>query len=157
MLERADEDHGALGGGDVRAKRPARVEVGREAQVEHVDELVDRPCRAGAAEDHAVVLGRAPDRVQDDPPRILAKTGGLEAGAGGLRVGVRVEGHDLLTNEVLDEAQRAPAGRVVGIRHAPRTEGAVEHGVVADDPSADGLYESTAGGQVLISVHGTQS
>ena len=41
MLERADEHDRPLVGGDLRAQSVTLVELGREAQAEHRDELVD--------------------------------------------------------------------------------------------------------------------
>ena len=72
---------------------------------EDADHLVDRAGRAGAGEDdHGLLV--AADRVADDLPGVLAQPGGLQAGAGGLGVGVGVAGQHLVADEVLDEARR---------------------------------------------------
>ena len=51
----------------------------------------------------------AADGLVDDPPRVLAQAGGLQPGARRLGVGVRVAGQHLVADEVLDEAEGAPA------------------------------------------------
>ena len=65
VLERADEHDRPLVCRDVRAQVVAVVELGRQAQPEDADELVDRPGGAGAGEDDGVVVGAA-DRVVDE-------------------------------------------------------------------------------------------
>ena len=67
VLVGPDEDDRPLRGRDPLREPVAVVEVGRDAQVEHVDQPVDRAGRAGAAEDHGVLLGRA------DRPRMISR------------------------------------------------------------------------------------
>ena len=118
--------------GDVRREVVAVVEVGGDAQVEDADELVDGAGAARAAEEHeGVVVG--PDGVVDDAAGVLTQPGGLQAGAGALGVGVCVPGQDLVPDEVLDEAEGAAGGRVVGVGHPAGAVGAVHDLVVTDD------------------------
>ena len=91
-------------GGDVRVEVVAVVERGREAQAEDADQPVDRPGRAGPAEDDAGVVV-AVDGVRDDLPGVLAEPGGLPSGAARLGVGVGVAGEHLVADEVLDEGR----------------------------------------------------
>ena len=67
-----------------------------------------------------VVIGA--DVCPDDVAGVLTETRGLEAGAGGLGVRVRVEGHHLVPDEVLDEAQGAAGRGVVGVGDAAKSE-----------------------------------
>ena len=112
------------------------VALVRCPQAEDADQLVDRAGRAGSAEDDQRVLVAA-DGVADDPARVLAQAGGLQPGAAGLGVRVRVAGEHLAADEVLQEAERPPGGGVVGVRHPPRTVRARHDLVVADDGLAD--------------------
>ena len=77
------------------------------------------------------------DGVGDDPPGVLAEAGRLEAGPRRLGVGVAVQREDRLADEVLDERERAPGGRVVGVGHAAQAERPDDGLVVADDARAD--------------------
>ena len=148
VLVRADEHHGPLVRRDLRAQVIAGVEVRREAQVEDVDELVDRARRARAREDYAVLVGAA-DRAADRRARLLAEAARLHAGAARLGVRVRVERHHLATDEVLDERERASGRRVVRVRHAARAVGPVDDAVVADDRRADLVVEALRGRVVV--------
>ena len=143
VLERPDEDHRPLVGRDVPAQVVAIVEVGRQAQVEDVDEAVDRARRARAAEDHRV-LGPAADGLADDLARLLAEARRLEARPGRLRVRVRVQRQDRVADEVLDEREAAAGRRVVGIGHAAQAEGRRDEVVAADDRGADRLDQALA-------------
>jgi hypothetical protein len=68
-----DEDDRPLIGRDVRPEAEALVQAGRDAQLEHADEEVDRAGHPGAGEDHRVVVLRGADRVADDRPGVLAE------------------------------------------------------------------------------------
>ena len=127
---------GRSSSGMCERRRVAVVEVVGDAQVEDVDELVDRRGHARSAEDHRVI-GRAADGVADDPPRLLAEAAGLEPRPRRLRVRVRVERQDRVAQVVLDERQRAAGGRVVRVGHPPDAERAGHRLVVADDRVAD--------------------
>src|SRR3569623_3568866 len=141
MLERADEHDRALGFGDAVRELVARVEIGRDAQLQDVDQLVDRAGRAAAGEDHQVI-GAAADRALDHLTRVLAERRRLPAGAARLGVRVRVERHDLVADEVLVERDRAAARGVVRVRDAAQAVRAFECAVVADDRSSDRLDEA---------------
>ena len=144
VLEGADEDHRPLLRRNVGGQRVAVLERRREPQAEDSDQLVDRPRRPRAAEDHAGLVVAA-DRVVDDPPRVLSQPGCLPARAGGLRVGVRVARQNLVADHVLDERERPPARRVVRVGHAPGAERAPHHLVVADHRLPDALQERAVG------------
>jgi hypothetical protein len=137
VLVGADEDHRTRFGGNAGAQLVAFVQIAGNAQVQDVDELVDGAGGSRAAEDHHIPLGVAPHRLQDDLPGVLAKTRGLQPGAAGLGVGVGVKGQHLFPDEILDEAQGAPTGRVVGVGHAPGSVGPVQGALVTDDGIAD--------------------
>ncbi|MEI2706318.1 MAG: hypothetical protein V9E89_13940 [Ilumatobacteraceae bacterium] len=81
MLERADEHHRALVRRDPFTKVVAVVQLGRQAQPEHADDLVDGCRRPRAGEDHASLVV-TPDGVADDPPGVLTQAGGLQPGPG---------------------------------------------------------------------------
>ncbi len=161
VLERADEDHGALVGRDARGQAVPVVEVGREAQVEDPDELVDRAGRARPGEDHGrrVVTAHA---LLDDPAGVLAQPGRLQPRSAGLGVGVRVARQHLGADEVLDEVQRAPARGVVGVGDPAPSVRALHDLVVADDAGADAGHQRGVGesgvarrdGQPRAGVHG---
>ena len=140
VLVRPDEHERTLVERDVRAQRVSVVEVVGDAQVEDVDELVDRGGHPRPAEDDGVLVG-ATDGVADDAPRLLAEAAGLEPGPGRLRVRVRVERQHRVAQVVLDEGQRAAGCRVVRVRHAPDAERPGDRLVVADDRRADELDE----------------
>jgi hypothetical protein len=128
VLVRADEHDRAF----------ARVER------EQADELVDRSGRAGAAEQHHVVLA-APHGAMDDASGVLAQRGGVKARGRSLRVRVRVQRQHALADEVLDEGERAARGRVVGVHQPARPERPVEHRIVADHGAADPLDQLLGG------------
>ena len=92
------------------------------------------------AEDHHGVVV-AVDRAVDLGAGVLAQPGGLQPGAAALGVGVGVAGEHLVADEVLDEAEGAAAGGVVGVGHPARAERPVHQLVVADhrlpDPPQD--------------------
>jgi len=132
VLVRTYEDDRSFALGDLRSKVVTIVQVCREAQVEAVDQLRDRAGRTRACEQHDVLLGVSAARFTDDAPSVLAEPRGLPARAGGLGVGVRVEGQDLVADEVLEERQGTPARRVVGVCHAPEPERAFDRHVIAD-------------------------
>ena len=128
------------------------VELGRDADAEDADQLVDGAGRAGAGEDdHGLVV--AADRVADDLAGVLAQPGGLQAGAGGLGVGVGVPGQHLVADEVLDEGQRPPGRGVVGVGDPARPERAPHHLVVADDAVADAADQAGSAGGASVMVH----
>jgi hypothetical protein len=77
--------------------------------------------------------------VADDPPRVLAEPGRLQARARALGVGVGVAGQDLGADEVLDERQRPAGGGVVGVDDPPGPVRPVHHLAVADDRRPDPL------------------
>ena len=79
VLVRPDEHDRTLAGGHLGGQVVAVVEVGRDADLEAVEELVDGPRRSGSREQDDVVLRRRADRLADDPPGILAEAGRLEA------------------------------------------------------------------------------
>ena len=74
--------------------------------------LLMAPGGTRAAEDHHVLRRSPPTAVADDPARVLAKPGGLKAGAGHLAVGVGVQRHDLVADVVLEEGQGPPPDAV---------------------------------------------
>ena len=120
VLVRADEHDRPLARRDLPAQVVALVEVGREAQVETSMSLLIGAGRARAAEDDDVVVGAA-DRVADDPPRVLAEAGGLEAGARGLGVGVGVERQHLASRMKSSmNVERSARRGVVGVGDAAR-------------------------------------
>ena len=145
VLEGADEHHRALLGRDRGGEVVAVVERGRDPQSQDADQLVDRGGAAGAAEHHDRLVV-ATHGVTDDPSRVLAEPGRLEAGAARLGVGVGVGRQHLGADEVLDEGQAATGRGVVGVGHAARAVGALHHLVVADDRGADALEEGGRGG-----------
>ena len=141
VLVRSDEHDRPLARRDQPGQVVAIVEVGRQADLEAVDELVDRPGRARAGEqDDVVVLGPA-DRLADDPPGVLAEAGRLEPGPRRFGVGVAVERQDRVADEVLDERERATRRGVVGVRHPAQPERPDDRLVVADDVGPDRLDE----------------
>ena len=122
VLVGSDEHDGAV----------ARIEF------EHAHQAVDRGGRPGAAEDDDVIVASV-HRAVDDLPGLLAPP--RRAPARRRRLGVRVAVHrqDLVADELLDEPERPPRRRRVGVHHAPRTEGPGEDHVVTDHRVADAL------------------
>ena len=118
----------------------AVVELGRDAQAEDADELVDRAGATRAGEDHHGVVVAA-DRVADDSAGVLAQPGGLQTGAAGLGVRVGVARQHLVADEVLEEAE-GPAGRgVVGVGDPAGTVRTGHHLVVTDHRLADAAQQ----------------
>ena len=136
MLERSDEHDRSLACRNVLRQVEPVVEVGGQAQVHDADQLVDGARGAGSAEDHAGFLVAA-DRILDDPASVLAQPCRLQTGARRLSMGIGVSGQDLLADEILDEAQRPPRRRVVGVGDAMRTIRSVHHLIVSDDRLAN--------------------
>ena len=149
VLIRADEHDRALGRRDRRAEVVAIVEIGRQADLETVDEPVDGTGGPGAGEqDDVLGRGRA-DRLGDDPPGVFSEARGLETRARRLRVRVAVQRQDRLSDEILDEREGAAGCRVVGVCHAPQAERADDRLVVADHVGADRLDECRGRGRLL--------
>ena len=138
MLVRSDEHHRPFGLGNLPGEAMGPVETRRDADFKDVDQLVDRRRRARAAEDHQIVVA-AMNASLDDAPGILAKPGGLPAGAGSFAMGVGVEGHDLFADVILDEIQTAARSRIVRIDQRPRPIWPVQHPVFADQCPANGF------------------
>ena len=140
VLVWADEDDGPLRRRDRVAEAVAVGEVRREADLEDVDEAVDRRGRTGADEDDRVVAGR-PDGAPDDLAGLGPEARGLEPGPRRFGVGVGVEREDRVAQVVLDERERASRRRVVGVGDAPDPERPRDRLVVPDDRGADRLDE----------------
>src|SRR4029079_13198821 len=104
-------------------------------------------------EDHYGLLVPA-HRVPDDRAGVLPEPGGLQAGARGLGVGVGVARQYLIPDEVLDEAERAAGGRVVGVRDATWPEWSPHHLVITDDRFTDATQQRRLG-RGGGGVHGT--
>ena len=136
VLVGPEEHHRSLGRRDVVGEVMGVVEGRRDPEPEHPDQLRDRAGAAGPREEHHRVVARA-DRLADDLPGLLAQPRGLQAGAAGLGVGVGVAGQHLVADEVLDERQRPPARRVVGVRHPPHAVRRLHQLVVTDHGVAD--------------------
>jgi len=141
VLVRPHEDHRAFLDRDAVTQAVSVVELGREAQSQHVHQLVDGAGRARAREHDRVALRVGPQSVSDDAPRLLPEARRLEARARRLGVGVGIARQDRGPDVVLDEAQATPRCRVVGVRDAARSEGSFDDLVVADDRRADELDE----------------
>ena len=136
MLERPNEYDGPFCCGDRVAQVITVVQLRGDTKAEDPDELVDRARAARASEDHHRLV-IATHCIADDPARVLAQAGGLQAGAAGLGVGVGVARQDLVADEVLDEAQRPAGRRVVGVGDAPWPVGSRHDLVIADDGRPD--------------------
>src|SRR3970282_1021664 len=102
VLVRPDEYDGPLTGWNARGQIVSRIEIARDAQVEHADELVDCSRRARPAEDHAMRVGPA-HGVTDDAARLLTEPRRLEPRARAFRVRVGVQRQDRFPDVVLDE------------------------------------------------------
>ena len=107
VLERADEHDRSLVARDLCRELPLQVEIGRDAQVEDADQLVDRARGPGAGEEHDRVVP-ASERLVDDAARVLSKPSRLQAGTAALGVRVGVAGEHLVAHEVLEEPEGAP-------------------------------------------------
>ena len=151
VLERADEHDRPLVGGDVGGQRVRVLERRGDAQAEDADQLGDRAGAAGAGEDHRAVVVRA-DRLVHQPPGVLPQPGRLQPGAARLGVGVGVAGQHLAADEVLDEPDRAPGRRVVGVRHPARPERARHHVVVADHRLPDPAQQRSLDRAVPLAI-----
>ena len=136
VLVGAEEHHRPLRRRDVLGQRVLVVEHRRHPQPEHADQLGDRTGAARPGEDHHAVVA-ATDRLPDDLAGLLAQPRRLQPGAAGLGVGVGVARQHLVADEVLDEGERAPGRRVVGVRHPAAPVRRLHHVVVADHGVAD--------------------
>ncbi len=137
VLERPDEHDRSLVRRDPRPEVPAVVEVGRDAQLEYVDQSVDRARRSRATEDHGMSRGVTTDPVEHEPARLLAEARGLEARPRRLGVGVRVQRQDGVADVVLDERQASPGRRVVRVRDPADPVRSCDGLVVADHGRPD--------------------
>ena len=151
VLVRSDEDDWALGWGDMGAQIISRVEVGREAQVHDLDELVDRASRTGATKEDDVFFEVASSGVGDDVACFFSKASRLQARPARLGVRVGVEGQDLITDILLDEVQCAPGGGVVGISQASWAVRPFDGALFSEDRLPDASDECLAS---RWSVHG---
>ncbi len=133
VLVGADEHDRALRRRDPGAQVPAIIEIGRDPQLEHVDEAVDGTGRAGSTEHDGMARGIATHALEDQAAGLLAEAGRLEARAGGLRVGVRVQRQDGVPDVVLDEREGPPGRRVVRVGHASHPVRSGHGLVIADD------------------------
>ena len=131
VLVGPDEHDRPLRGGDPFAEPVAVVELGGQTQVEHLHHPVDRPGRAGAAEDHGMLVGAA-DGLPDDLARLLAKPRRLKPGTRRLGVCVRVQRQHDLADVVLDERERTARRGVVRVGDAADSE-RPEHRLVLSD------------------------
>lgn len=85
------------------------VKAQGDPQPEDPDELADRDCSSEPATgDHRVLVPA--DRIACDCARVVTLPGGLQAGAVGPSVGVRLPGEHLIASEVVDEGQRPARG-----------------------------------------------
>ncbi len=144
VLERADEDHGSLVGRDLLGEAVRVVELRGKADAQDPDHLVDRAGRPRAGEDHDRLVVAA-DGVPDDGAGVLAQPGGLQPGAGRLRVGVGVTRQDLVPDEFLDEVEPSTRRGVVGVGDPSGPERPPHHLVVADHRLPDAAQERTVG------------
>ncbi len=104
VLEGPDEHDRSLRGRDVVRQVVAVLEGARDAEAEHVHEVVDRPGGTRPGEDDRVrVVGV--DAGADQLACLLAEPGCLQTGAGRLRVRVGVQGEHDVADVVLDERQ----------------------------------------------------
>ncbi len=104
VLERADEHDRALVGRNGVGDVPAVVEIRRDPQTEHADQLVDGVGRPAATEQHHVIVG-GPGALGDDGTSLFAVARRLQPGARRLGVGVGVQRQHRRPDVVLDEAQ----------------------------------------------------
>ena len=118
---KADSNVELFAVGDVFEKRPR---------------VPSRPSPRKRAEDHAVSIAGT-DGIANQPSRIFTQTRGSKSGQRRLGMRVCVTRHDLAADEVFDERQGAPRGRVVGIGDPPRPKGTVQYLVVSNDGGGD--------------------
>jgi hypothetical protein len=144
MLEGPDEHDRPFVGRNLCQQVIAGVEIGGQAQIEHLDQAVDGRGGAGAAEDDGVRVGR-PDARPDERSGVLAEARRLEARARRLAVGIAIQRQDRRTQVVLDERQGTSRGGVVGVDHAAGPERAGDRLVVADDSRTDRRDEGCRG------------
>ena len=104
VLERTDEHHRPLTGGNGIDQMVSVVETRRDVDTEHADHEVDRTGGAVAGKDHRMFVGGS-DAASNDAAGVLTEPCGLQSGARRLRVGVGIEREDLIPDEVLDELQ----------------------------------------------------
>jgi len=114
MLIGADEHHRPFRFRDARRQLVPLIQPGRDAQLQEADQLADRRSRPRSAEDDQIILGPA-DSVLDHPPRVLPQPARRQASPRTLGVRVRVPRKHRVADEILDEVQRPPGRRVVGI------------------------------------------
>ncbi len=100
------------------------------------------------------VSSSPPTRLVDDRPGLLAQPGGLQPGAAGLGVRVGVAGQHLVADEVLEEAQRPPGGRVVGVGDPPGAVRRLHDVVLADHRLADQAQQRLLLGGHLLAGRG---
>ena len=136
MLVGADKHHRPLVLRDLLEKAVTGVEVCRDADVQNIDQLVDRGGGSGAGENHHVLV-RTSDRLLDDLPGVFPEAGGLETRSRGLGVGVGVEGKHLGDDELLDKAQGMARRRVVRIGDPPQAIRSVDRTIFTDQGVAD--------------------
>ncbi len=146
MFERADEHHGPIVGRDRFDQVVPVVERRRNPQAEHPEQLGDRVRRSTAAEHHGVFVAGGPDAPFDDGAGLLAHAGGLQSGPRRLGVGVGVERQHDTADVVLDEAERPPRRRVVGVDDGSRAVGPVDHVVASDHRIAHRSDQIVGGG-----------
>ena len=104
VFVRTDEHHGTLVGGDLPGQAVLLVEVVRDPQIENADQAIDRAGGTRTGEDDRMII-RSPDRVADDPPRVLAKSGCLPTRPRALGVRIRIQRQNGLAQEILDHRQ----------------------------------------------------
>ncbi len=139
VLVGADEHDGALVGGDRVGQVVAVVECGRDLEAEHTEQLCDGMGGAASAEHDRVLVVRRADTAADDAACLLAQPSCLQSGAGRFGVGVRVQREHDGADVVLDETERPPRRRVVGVDDRSRSVRAVDHVVSPDHRRADVL------------------
>ena len=105
MLKRPDKYHRPLPRRNQVKEVVAIIQVRRYSQVQNTNEFVYRSGRAGASEDHACLVV-AVNSVVNDRPSVFAKASGLQAGAGGLGVGIGVPRKHLFNDEAFEKRQR---------------------------------------------------
>ena len=101
--------------------------------VEQSDQPVDPAGRPRAGENHAAV-GPAADKIGNHGAGGLAHSGHRGAAKGRLGMAVGVIGQHLFCHEILDLAQRAPRGGVIGVQQALGAKWRWDQNVVPDQP-----------------------
>ena len=141
VLVGPDEHDRALGHRDRGTQVIPVIEVGRQPDLQAVDQLVDRARGPRAGEQDDVVGAVRADGISDDPAGILAELRRLPAGPRRFGMGVAVEREDRLADEVLDEGERPTRGRVVGVGDPTQPERPEDGFVLPDDAGLDRLDE----------------